>query len=118
MKKNLLKSNADKCHLLVSSSDAVNLRVSKYAIKNSECKKLLGVKFDKLTFEKHIIDICRKFGRKTYSLVTIVLYIALSKWRMLVNAIFNSQFNYCLPGCVTIARQIEKQAGYRKNICA
>ena len=26
---NWLKSNADKCHLLVSSSDAVNLRVSK-----------------------------------------------------------------------------------------
>ena len=27
---NLLKSNADKCHLLVSSSDAVNLRISEY----------------------------------------------------------------------------------------
>ena len=37
---NLLKSNATKCHLLVSSS--VNLRVSKYEIKNSECEKLLG----------------------------------------------------------------------------
>ena len=48
---NLLKSNADKCHLLVSSSDAVNLRVSEYDIKNSECEKLLGVKFDnKLKF--------------------------------------------------------------------
>ena len=30
---NLLKSNADKCHLLVSSNDAVKLRVSKYDIK-------------------------------------------------------------------------------------
>ena len=58
---NLLKSNADKCHLLVSSSDAVNLTVSEYDIKNSKCEKLLGVKFDnKLTFEKHISDICRK----------------------------------------------------------
>ena len=28
---NLLKGNADKCHLLVSSSDAVNLRVSDMA---------------------------------------------------------------------------------------
>ena len=37
---NLLKSNAAKCHLLVSSS--VNLRVSNYEIKNSECEKLLG----------------------------------------------------------------------------
>ena len=58
---NLLKSNADKCHLLVSSSDVVNLRLSEYDIKNSECEKLLGVKFDnKITFEKHITDIGRK----------------------------------------------------------
>ena len=40
---NLLKSNANKCHLLVSSSDAVNLRESEYDLKNSECEKLLGV---------------------------------------------------------------------------
>ena len=33
--KNLLKSNAGKCHLLVSSSDVVNLSVSEYYIKNS-----------------------------------------------------------------------------------
>ena len=58
---NLLKGNADKCYLLVSSSDAVNLRVSEYNIRNSECEKLLGVRFDnKLTFEKHITDI---FGK-------------------------------------------------------
>ena len=30
---NLLKSNAEKCHLLVSSSDAINLRVNEYDIK-------------------------------------------------------------------------------------
>ena len=62
---NLLKGNAEKCHLIVSSSDAVNLRVSECDIKNSECVKLLGVKFDKnLTFEKHITDICKNASRK------------------------------------------------------
>ena len=30
---NLLKCNADKCNLLVSSSDTVNLKVSEYDIK-------------------------------------------------------------------------------------
>ena len=65
----MLKINADKCHLLVSSSDAVNLRASKFDIKNCECEKLLGVKFDnKLTFQKHITDICRKASRKTFAL--------------------------------------------------
>ena len=62
-----LKSNANKCHLLVSSTDTVNLRVSGYYIKNRECEKLISVRFDnKLTFEKHITDICRKASRKTY----------------------------------------------------
>ena len=93
---NLLKGNADKCHSFVSSSDAVNLRVSEYDIKNCECEKLLGVKFDsKLTFEKHITDICRKASRKTYALARIVPYMDLSKRRMVMNAFFNSQFNYC-----------------------
>ena len=50
---NNLLCNADKCHLLVSSSDTVNIRVSKYDIKNSEPQKLLGARFDnKLKFEK------------------------------------------------------------------
>ena len=64
---NLLKSNADKCNLLVSSVEAVNLRVSEYGIKNSKYEKFLGAKFNnKLTSEKHITDTCRKAGRKTY----------------------------------------------------
>ena len=52
---NLLKSNAEKFNLLVTFSDAISISVSEYDIKNSECEKLLGVKFDnKLTIEKHI----------------------------------------------------------------
>ena len=39
---NLSKSNANKFYLLVSSSDAVSLRVSEYDIKNSECVKSFG----------------------------------------------------------------------------
>ena len=86
---NLLKSDAGKCHLLVSFSDVVNLRESKYAIKNSECEKLLGVKFDnKLTFEKLITDICRKAGRKNYALARIAPYMALYKRRMVMDAFF------------------------------
>ena len=89
---NLFESNAGKCHLLVSSSDAVNLRVSEYNINKCECKKLLGVKFEnKLAFEKLIPDICRKASRNTYALS---LFIDLPKQRMVRKAFFNSQFNY------------------------
>ena len=58
---NLLKTNTDKCHLLVSSSDTVSLRVSQYDIKNCEDEKLLGVKFaNKLIFKKDIAHISEK----------------------------------------------------------
>ena len=71
---NFLKSNANKYHLLVSSSDYVNLRGSEYDI----------------TFEKHITDICRKASRKIYALARIAPYMDLSKRRMVMNAFFNS----------------------------
>ena len=57
---------------------------------------MLVVKFDnKLTFEKHITDICRKASRKIYALARIAPYMDLSKPCMVMNAFFNSQFNYC-----------------------
>ena len=60
----LLKRNANKCHLLVSSSDAVSIRVSEYDI-------------------------------KIYALARIAPYMDLPKRHMVMNAFFNSQFNYC-----------------------
>ena len=40
---NLMKSNADKCYLLVNTSDKVNIRIGNIDICNSKCEKLLGV---------------------------------------------------------------------------
>ena len=41
-----LKSNADKCHFLVSFSGVVRIRVSECDIENSKWEKLLGLKFE------------------------------------------------------------------------
>ena len=51
-KNNLLNSNADKCHMLVSTNDRVSMNVGGFKIDKSDTEKLLGVRFDKkLTFE-------------------------------------------------------------------
>ena len=72
------------------------MNICEYDIKNSECEKLLGVKFDnKLTFEKHITDLRRKASRKTYPLARVAPYMDLSKRRMVMNAFFNSHSSYC-----------------------
>ena len=58
---NLLKSNPDKCHLLISSNENVTVHVDKYEIVNSKCEKLLGVKLDwKLNLDDHSSDVCKK----------------------------------------------------------
>ena len=41
---NLFKSNAAKCHFLVSTSQEVSLNVNNFKIKNSDYEKVLGVK--------------------------------------------------------------------------
>ena len=64
-KNNLFKSNADKCHLFVSTNYRASMSVDGFQIDKSDTEKLLGVKFDKkLTFDYHISDICKKAGRK------------------------------------------------------
>ena len=62
---NLWKGNADRCHLLVTSSDAINLRVRKYDIKNCQYEKLMGVKFaNKLSFGKILLTFAEKQVRR------------------------------------------------------
>ena len=86
-----MKANLNKCHLLFSVTDSLNFEISETVIRNSNSKKLLGVTFDnKLKFEKHIITICQTANRKLNA-----LYMELGKTRMLINAFFISQFNYC-----------------------
>ena len=69
---NLLKGNADKCHLLVSTNDRVSMNVDGFKIGKSDTKKLLGVKFyKKLTFDDHICDICKEAGRKMSALARV-----------------------------------------------
>ena len=71
-KNNLLKSNAEKCHLLVSTNERRSMNVDRFKIDKSDTEKLLGVKFDqKLTFKYHISDICKKAGRKISALARV-----------------------------------------------
>ena len=72
---NLLKINAEKCHLFVSKNDGVSINEDVYTIDKSDTEKLLGLKLDKkLTFYDHISDICKKAGRRISILVRTKLH--------------------------------------------
>ena len=92
---NEMKANLGKCHMLSSCTESLNFQISGEVIHNSQSKKLLGVTFDnKLKFEKHINTICQKANIKLNALARITPYMELTKRRILMNAFFDSQFNY------------------------
>ena len=91
-----MESNADKCHLLVSSNKKVTIKTGSHEIANTKREKLLGVHLDSgLSFDYHISDICKKASRKVCALARVTSGMSLSKKRTLMNAFFNSEFNYC-----------------------
>ena len=93
---NLMKSNADKHHLLVSSNENVTIKIGSHEITNTKREILLGVHFDSgLSFDYHISEICKKANCKVCGLARVTSGMSLSKKRTLMNAFFNSQFNYC-----------------------
>ena len=85
---NLMKSNANKCHLLVSTGNNVNIRIDNFDICNS--------RFDhKLTFDDHISELCKNASREIHALARVTPYMNISKRRILMNAFVTSQFSYC-----------------------
>ena len=56
---NLMQSNADKRHLLVSSNEKVTIKIGSHEIANTKHEKLLGVHLDSgFSFDYHISQIC------------------------------------------------------------
>ena len=84
---NQMKANQDKCHLM---------HIGPFEIKNTNCKKLLGIKVDsRLNFNEHLDGIIKKASRKINALSRVTPFMNISKRRNLMNSFFMSQFNYC-----------------------
>ena len=62
---NQMKTNEDKCHLIVSTSKLIEIQIGDFSIKNSDSEKLLGVNIDsKLNFDCHVNHLCNKAKKK------------------------------------------------------
>ena len=90
-----MKPNGDKCHFLVTTEKSVSINIDGSNVANRKEKKLLGIKFgSSLSFEGHIINLCKKDSQKLHALVRIVNYMNLPK-KFLMKAFITSQFSYC-----------------------
>ena len=116
-KNNSLKNNIDKCQVLFRTNKPVGNKIGDFAIDNSECKKLLGVKIDvNLNFNNLLSNLCKKASRKTYALPRVYPFMELSKIKLLINAFFTSQFSCCyLRGCTIVVVIIGKEKCSMKN---
>ena len=93
---NQIKANHDKCHLRVSGKTNVTMNAGGFKMKNSECKKLLGINVDcGLKFENYLDGVMKKSSNKINALFRVTQFLSLSKKKMLMNSFFQSQFSYC-----------------------
>ena len=62
----------------------------------TKSEKLLGVTFDrKVSFKKHVEDLCKKANQKLHALACLTNYINPVKSEIVMNSFIRSQFNYC-----------------------
>ena len=79
-KDNEMKAKADKCHMLLSTSNELTVKINEIQIKNSQLEKLLEMAIDNnLKFEDHINNICRKASGKISALSRIAPYMDFPK---------------------------------------
>ena len=65
-------ANADKCHLLTSTSEEVGVKIKNEIIKNSLQEKLFGIVIDnRLTFKPHVKNFSKKARQKLHALARI-----------------------------------------------
>ena len=95
--KNHMKANPDKCNLIFDKKNS-NLKVNlgEISIPSNDTTKLLGVTIDnKLSFDPHVTNLCKKVSQKLSALSRISSYMTIEKRKLIMNAFINSQFGYC-----------------------
>ena len=87
----------DKFHLMLSSPEEdAAIQIGESRIKRAKIKELLLIHIDyKLKFDTHVDTVCKKAHRKSTALSRITNHMELPKRRILRNAFFKAQFNYC-----------------------
>ena len=104
-KLNEMKSNSDKCHLIVAENEhrpayisncCIYLDQQNELLHSEIIVKLLGLWIDnKLKFGEHIKTLLRKGNQKLHALIRVSKYTDEEKLRILMKTFIESQFKYC-----------------------
>ena len=95
-KMNEMKSNDDKCHLIVINNNNTSVCLGSEIIESSNSVELLGVTIDNnLKFIEHVSYLCKKGNQKLHALARISKYLCFEKRKLIMRTFIESQFNYC-----------------------
>ena len=93
---NEMKSNDDKCHLMVCKKKNVSVTLGNETIKESNSVELLGIKINAyLNMNEHVTNLCKKANQKLHALARISKYLREDKLKIFMKTFIQSQFNYC-----------------------
>ena len=72
------------------------VKLGNETIVNSNSVDLLGIKIDdKLNFNEHVTELCKKESQKLHALARISTYLSRNKMKIIMKTFITSQFNYC-----------------------
>ena len=95
-RKNEMKPNDDKCHLIVCNQEQLSVTVGNESISSSDSVELLGITIDKnLNFTEHVSNLCKRGNQKLHALARISKYLKEDKLKLIMKTFIQSQFNYC-----------------------
>ena len=103
-----MKSNADKCHFIISGykHEIMFANIGESRIWEKGQQKLLGLTIDKNLNFKNIFSSSEKKSRKKQNVLGRVCHILnLERRRSLMKAFIESQFGYCPLVCTLCGRQ-------------
>ena len=86
---NYMKLNEDKCHLLVEGCkhESIWEKFGNAKFWESNKQKLLGVYIDRtLSFDEHVLNLCKKAGRKLSVIAQLSSYMNLTQRRVLMKS--------------------------------
>ena len=96
LRNNHMKANTKKSHLLLSGRNRLTANIDGNVIKSEDNQISLGITIDsKLSFNKHINDLCKKVSARLNALAGISNYMDLPKRWGIMKSFITSQFGYC-----------------------
>ena len=105
-----MKSNSDKCHLIIVNNQQNDIKIGNDGITSDNSVKRLGVTIDnKLNFNEHVDNICKKANNKLQALARIAEYLSPDKLSIIMKTFIVSQFNYCPLTWMFHSRQLNSK---------